>query len=106
MCAKPGRFVCYGPALVRGRRTRSAMRFAGISAAFVLVGVSVATAAGTGESLRRQASTLESRTHRALLDLYALDSRLHAAQARLSSLAQQSRRVRNQQALLARQISA
>jgi len=72
----------------------------------VLAGVSVATAAGPANSLERQANTLESRTHRALLDLYALDSRLHAAEARLSSLAQQSQRVRNQQALLARQISA
>ena len=72
----------------------------------MLAGVSVATAAGPANSLKRQANTLESRTHRALLDLYALDSRLHAAEARLSSLAQQSQRVRNQQALLARQISA
>ena len=72
----------------------------------MLAGVSVATAAGPANSLERQANTLESRTHRALLDLYALDSRLHAAEARLSSLAQQSQRLRSRQALLARQISA
>jgi len=82
------------------------MRFAGISAAFVLVGVSVATAAGTGESLRRQASTLESRTHRALLDLYALDSRLHAAQTHLSALQAQAARLRDEQALRTQQLSA
>ena len=72
----------------------------------MLAGVSVATAAGPANSLERQANTLESRTHRALLDLYALDSRLHAAEARLSSLAQLSQRLRSRQALLARQISA
>ena len=106
MLVKSSRFVCYGPALVRGRRTRSAARFAGVSAAFVLVGVSVAAAAGTGESLRGQVSTLESRTHRALLDLYAIDSQLHAAQTHLSALQAQAARLRDEQALLAQQLSA
>jgi 3D (Asp-Asp-Asp) domain-containing protein/predicted nucleic acid-binding Zn-ribbon protein len=82
------------------------VRIAGASAAFVLAGVSVATAAGPGNSLERQVNTLESRTHRALLDLYALDTRLHAAQARLSSLVVQSQRLHAEQALLGRQISA
>ena len=72
----------------------------------MLAGVSVATAAGPANSLKRQTNTLESRTHLALLDLYALDSRLHAAKARLSLLVQQSQRLRAQQALLGRQISA
>jgi 3D (Asp-Asp-Asp) domain-containing protein/peptidoglycan hydrolase CwlO-like protein len=72
----------------------------------VLVGVSVAAAAGTGESLRRHVSTLESRTHRVLLDLYALDSRLHAAQAHLSSLQAHAARLRDEQTLLAQQLSA
>ncbi len=106
MLAKPSRFVWYGHALVRGRRRRCAARFAGVSAAFVLVGVSVAAAASTGESLRRHVSTLGSRTHRALLDLYALDSRLHAAHVHLSSLQAHAARLRDEQTLLAQQLSA
>jgi cystine transport system substrate-binding protein len=51
-------------------------------------------------------STLESRTHRALLDLYALDSRLHAARAHLSSLQVHAARLRDEQTLLAQQLSA
>jgi cystine transport system substrate-binding protein len=51
-------------------------------------------------------STLESRTHRALLDLYALDSRLHAAQASLSALQAQAARLHDEQALLAQRIAA
>jgi cystine transport system substrate-binding protein len=73
---------------------------------FVLAGVSVAAGAGPGESLRRQVGTLESRTHRALLDLYALDSRLHATQARASGLQAQAARLRDEQLLLAQQLSA
>jgi 3D (Asp-Asp-Asp) domain-containing protein len=51
-------------------------------------------------------SALDSQTHRALLDLYALDSRLHAAQARLLVLQAQAARLRDEQALLAQQLSA
>jgi cystine transport system substrate-binding protein len=51
-------------------------------------------------------STLESRTHRALLDLYALDSQLHAAQTHLSVLQAQAARLRDEQTLLAQQLSA
>jgi 3D (Asp-Asp-Asp) domain-containing protein len=48
----------------------------------------------------------DSRAPRALLDLYALDSRLHAAQARLSALQVQAARLRDEQTLLAQQLSA
>jgi 3D (Asp-Asp-Asp) domain-containing protein/peptidoglycan hydrolase CwlO-like protein len=51
-------------------------------------------------------STLTSRTHGALLDLYALDSRLHAAQTRLSALHAQSAHLLDEQALLAARLSA
>src|SRR6516162_7745546 len=81
----PGRKVVRSPTL-RGRRTRSAARLAGIGAAIALVAGSTAVAAGPGARDRAQASrielqaqTLDSRVHRALLDLYALDSRLNAA---------------------------
>ena len=70
-------FLCYGPALVGGRRTRSAARLAGASAALR------ASPASPLPALRGQAIRCESRcrtldraTHRALLDLYALDSRV------------------------------
>ena len=49
---------------------------------------------------------LVSRTHGALLDLYAIDTRLGAAQVRLTSLQTQAARLRDEQALLAQQISA
>ena len=96
----------YGPALVGRPRTRSAARLASAAAALVLAVVSAAGAAGPGDSLRRQAQSLDSRAHRALLDLYALDSRLHAAQTRLSSLELQTTQLRNAQLQLVQQLGA
>jgi len=75
----------------------------------VLVTVSAATAARPGRkatSLQGQASVLDARAHHALLDLYALDTRLQNAQALLSSLAAQAARLRSQQALISQQLSA
>jgi cystine transport system substrate-binding protein len=88
-------------------RTRSAARLAGAAAAaLVLAVVSAAGAARPGDSLRQQAQSLDSRGHRALLDLYALDSRLHAAQTRLSSLEMQTIQLRNVQMQLLQQLGA
>jgi 3D (Asp-Asp-Asp) domain-containing protein len=100
------RFLWYGPALVRSARTRSAARLAGAAAVFVLVGVSVAAAAGPGVTLRSQIHALGAREHRALLDLYSLDSRLHAAQSRLAALQAQTEQLRNEQVLLGQQLFA
>jgi 3D (Asp-Asp-Asp) domain-containing protein len=97
--------LCYGPALVGGPRTRSAARLAGISAALVLAGVSAAAAASPVDSLQNQVSSLQARTHRALLDLYALDTRSQTAQSELTSLQAQANRLRQQQALLRLQLS-
>jgi cystine transport system substrate-binding protein len=72
----------------------------------VLVGVSAAAAAGPGDSLQNQVKSLQARTHHALLDLYALDTRLQTAQSRLAALAAQADRLRAQQALLEQQLSA
>jgi 3D (Asp-Asp-Asp) domain-containing protein len=72
----------------------------------VLASVSAAGAAAPGTALRQQVSSLTARTQRALLDLYAVDTRLHAAQARLSALDAESVRLRNEQALLEQQIAA
>jgi 3D (Asp-Asp-Asp) domain-containing protein len=87
-------------------RTRSAAGLAGLSAAVVLVSVSAAGAAGSGNSLRGDVSALGKRTHRALLDLYAIDTRLHAAQARLAALESESARLHNEQSLLEEQVAA
>jgi 3D (Asp-Asp-Asp) domain-containing protein len=72
----------------------------------VLASVSAAGAAGPGDALRQQVSSLTARTQSALLDLYADDTRLHAAQTRLSALEAESVRLRNEQALLEQQIAA
>lgn len=72
----------------------------------VLVGVSAAAAAGPGELLQNQVTTLQARTHHALLDLYALDTRLQRARERLTSLRAQADRLRQQQILLTAQLSA
>jgi 3D (Asp-Asp-Asp) domain-containing protein/predicted nucleic acid-binding Zn-ribbon protein len=95
---------------VSRRRAQSAATLAGLSAVLVLSSVSAATAAEPGAknatSLEGQANALDARAHRALLDLYALDTRLHAAQSRLASLEAQASALRAQQVLLAQQISA
>ena len=76
----------------------------------VLAAVSAAAAAGPSPGqvagLRSQTSVLDSRAHRALLDLYALDTRLGNARARLASLQAQALKLRGQQALLSQQLSA
>jgi 3D (Asp-Asp-Asp) domain-containing protein len=97
--------VWYGPALVGRPRTRSAARLA-TATGLVLAVVSAAGAARPVDSLRQQAQSLDSRTHRALLDLYALDSRLNAAQSRLSLLERQTAQLRSAQAQLAQQLDA
>jgi cystine transport system substrate-binding protein len=84
-------------------------RIAGVSAAFVLLAVSAAAAAGprdTTASLRSQASTLDARAHQALLDLYALDTRYRTAQATLESLRSRAAQLQTQQHELTQQISA
>jgi 3D (Asp-Asp-Asp) domain-containing protein/septal ring factor EnvC (AmiA/AmiB activator) len=91
---------------VARRRTGSAARFAAAAAALVLAGVSAAGAARPGAALRRQAHSLDGRAHRALLELYALDTRLHSAQSRLASLEAQSARLRRAHAQLAQRLSA
>jgi 3D (Asp-Asp-Asp) domain-containing protein len=68
--------------------------------------VSAAGAARPGESLRREARTLDTRAHRALLDLYALDSRLHSAHAQLASLEARAAELRREQVELTQQVAA
>jgi 3D (Asp-Asp-Asp) domain-containing protein len=75
-------------------------------AALVLAGVSVAAAAGPIHTQRHALDVLHTRTHRALLDLYALDTQLQTAQVRVSSLEAQTEQLRRQQASLAQELSA
>jgi peptidoglycan DL-endopeptidase CwlO len=72
----------------------------------VIIGVSAAAAASPGNSLQNQVKSLQVRTHRALLDLYALDTRLQTAQSRLGALQTEADRLRGEQALLEQQLSA
>src|SRR3954451_8077687 len=95
----------YGPALVSRPRTRSAARLAGAGLVLLVLGVSAATAARPGDALRRDARSLDTRAHSALLDLYALDSQLHAARARLSTLQARTAQLRREQLELAQQLS-
>jgi 3D (Asp-Asp-Asp) domain-containing protein len=103
-------FLCYGPAALSGCTTRSAARLAGVSAVLVLAVVSAAAAAvphsRQAATLRGQVSVLDTRAHHALLDLYALDTRLQNARTRLASLQAQAVRLRAQQVLLSQQLSA
>jgi len=99
-------FLWYGPALVSTGRTRAAARIAGAAAALVLAGVSAAGAAGPGDALRRQAAALDARAHRALLDLYALDTRLASARTRVAALEARAARLRREQLALAQQLFA
>jgi 3D (Asp-Asp-Asp) domain-containing protein/peptidoglycan hydrolase CwlO-like protein len=62
----------------------------GLAAAVVLAGVAGATAAGPGR-LRQQAGALASQRRAAVLDLYALESKVAAAQSRVGALQQLAR---------------
>jgi 3D (Asp-Asp-Asp) domain-containing protein len=87
--------VWYGPALVGGGRTRSAVRLAGAAAVIVLVASATAAA-----SPHDNAASLRARAHSAVLDLYALDTRMQAAQAHLAALQAQAVSLRSEQITL------
>jgi 3D (Asp-Asp-Asp) domain-containing protein len=96
-----------------GRRTRSAVRLAGIGAAIALAAGSTAAASRPGDGNRAHASrlqvraqTLDSRVHRALLDLYALDSRLNAAQQRVAALDVQAAALQARRRVLVAELAA
>jgi len=85
-------------------RTRSAARLAGASITLVLLGVSAALAAAPLHTSRVRA--LDARSHRALLDLYALDTHLHAARAKLNALDARAARLRTARQQLKLQLGA
>jgi len=76
----------------------------------VLVAAVVSTAAASNPhrraGLQVRAQALDTRAHRALLDLYALDSRLGSAQTQLAQLERESSRLKTAQRDLAQQVAA
>jgi len=76
----------------------------------VLVAAVVSTAAASNPhrqaQLQVRAQALDTRAHRALLDLYALDSRLGSAQVQLTRLERESTRLQTAQRDLAQQVAA
>ncbi len=70
---------------------------------------STATASNPGSGaakLRVQAQTLDTKAHRALLSLYALDARYGTARRMLAGLEAESQRLRGAQRVLTQQVSA
>jgi 3D (Asp-Asp-Asp) domain-containing protein len=55
-------------------------------------------------TLRSRADALETRAHRALLDLYSIDTKLGSARDRLASLEDETARIRAAEALVRRQV--
>jgi 3D (Asp-Asp-Asp) domain-containing protein/peptidoglycan hydrolase CwlO-like protein len=86
--------------------TRTAARLAGAAGALVFACVSGAGAAGPVDTLQLQVQALHARARHALLDLYALDSRLHAAQQRLSALQAQTASLQREDRVLHQQLSS
>jgi 3D (Asp-Asp-Asp) domain-containing protein/peptidoglycan hydrolase CwlO-like protein len=84
-----------------GRRTRVAA-FLGIAVAAVFAAVSGATAAGPRLSLAQ----IQAQKRAAVLDLYALDMRVAAAQRKLTALQQRAAALKRQQQQLQQQIGA
>jgi 3D (Asp-Asp-Asp) domain-containing protein len=91
---------------VRRPRTRKAASFAGAFGALAIGIVSGASAAGPADTLQSQVAGLQAQAQHALLDLYALDSRLHSAQNRLNGLEAQAASIQREEELLTRELSA
>jgi 3D (Asp-Asp-Asp) domain-containing protein/peptidoglycan hydrolase CwlO-like protein len=96
---------------MRGRMHPAAARGAALLAGLFLAlpaasatGADPARARQKAADLRRQTSVLEGRSHRALLDLYSLETRLAAARSSVASLDAAAARVRSEQALVRRQM--
>lgn len=86
--------------------TRTAARLAGAAGALIFVCVSGAGAAGPVDTLQLQVQSLHARARHALLDLYALDSRLQSAQQRLLALQTQAASLQREDQLLEQQLSS
>lgn len=93
------------------RRTRSALCLAALGATLVLVPGAPAASSGAGYRTQAQqlgalTGTLDARTKRALLDLYALESQLVNAKTRLAALQSQAQALRARRAALSQELAA
>lgn len=87
------------------------MRFAGLAAVLTLTATSAAlaapgTAGRSGPPAGATAQQLDSRTHQALLGLYALDSQLSAWRSRVSSLGAAATAMRHRRSSLRQELAA
>jgi 3D (Asp-Asp-Asp) domain-containing protein len=94
-------------------RTRSAARLAGIGIVLALAAGSTAAAAGPGNGYRGDAARIQVRadkldsvTHRALLDLYALDASLARAEQRVRALGDRAARLSARSRVLAAELAS
>ena len=92
--------------MLGGRRSRAA-RFGALAAVLALTAASAALAApGTGTNTADATAQLDTRTHQALLSLYALDSQLQSWRARLGSLETAAAALKRQRASLKEELGA
>lgn len=97
--------------MLRGKGTRAA-RFGGVAAAVLTLTASAALAApGTGDRMQTSSvdattQQLGTRTHQALLSLYALDSQLQSWRTRLGSLQAEEAALKARQASLETELTA
>jgi 3D (Asp-Asp-Asp) domain-containing protein len=100
--------VVRSPPTVSARRTRSAALLACVCAVLVLTAGSTAATgrANREHTLRAQESVLALHAQSATLALFALDSRLGAARAKLATLRAEAARMREQLVQLEQQIAA
>jgi 3D (Asp-Asp-Asp) domain-containing protein len=93
--------------MLRGRRSR-AVRFGALAAVLMLIAASAALAApGSGTPASGDTTQqLDTRTHQALLSLYALDSQLQSWRARLASLETAAAALRERRASLRTELAA
>jgi 3D (Asp-Asp-Asp) domain-containing protein len=103
--AAQSRRVEYGPPFVLGRTRSRAARLSGFAAVLTLTAASAAFAA-SGTAGRGSSPSLDARTQQALLGLYALDSRLHAWHARVTTLTIEAAALRRERASLRQQLGA
>jgi 3D (Asp-Asp-Asp) domain-containing protein len=100
------RSVDYGPAFVLGLHRPRAARLAALSAVLALTAASAALAAPGRSSSQGSLSAqdLDTKTHQALLGLYALDSQVQAWRARVRSLGAAAAELRRQRSALRQQL--
>lgn len=99
--------VDYGPAFVLGLSRSRAARLAAVAAVLALTAASVALAAPGSSGSQGSgipAQDLDTKTHQALLSLYALDSQVQAWRSRVATLGAAADRLRHERGLLRKRL--